>query len=86
MVKRVRTICAPVSGIARPALAVHAACQVQAAEGYAGAAATAYGAFLQRIAAATEQLGRRDDGADAEIVGMVTTMLAEHPWRRRGPA
>jgi colicin import membrane protein len=42
--------------------------------------------FVQRIAVATEQLGRRDDGADAEIVGMVTTMLGEHPWRRRGPA
>jgi colicin import membrane protein len=63
-----------------------AAWQVQAAEGYAGAVATAYGAFLQRIAVSTEQLGRRDDGADAEIVGMVTTMLGEHPWRRRGPA
>jgi hypothetical protein len=57
--------------------------QVDAAAGYARVAANAYGAFLQRIAAVTEQLGRADDDTDAEVIELVTTMLAEHPWRRR---
>jgi colicin import membrane protein len=47
------------------------------------AAANAYGAFLQRIAAATEQLARREENTDAEAIEWVTTMLGEHPWRRR---
>jgi colicin import membrane protein len=57
--------------------------QVDAAVGYARAAANAYGALLQRIAAATEQLARPDEDTDAEVIELVTTMLAEHPWRRR---
>jgi hypothetical protein len=57
--------------------------QVDAAAGYATAAANAYGAFLQRIAAAIDQLARPDEDTDAEAITLVTTMLAEHPWRRR---
>jgi colicin import membrane protein len=57
--------------------------QAQEASGYARAAASAYGGFLHRITAATEQLGRRNDTADAEVVGLVRAMLSEHPWRRR---
>ncbi|MBS4730616.1 hypothetical protein MSM1_20615 [Mycobacterium sp. SM1] len=57
--------------------------QMQAASDYAGAAATAYGAVLQRIADATEQLSYRDDSAIAAVVEMVTAMLDEHPWRQR---
>ena len=57
--------------------------QVDAAAGYARAAASAYGAFLQRIAAATEQLTRTEEDTDAEVIELVTTMLGEHPWRRR---
>jgi colicin import membrane protein len=56
--------------------------QVDAAAGYATAAANAYGAFLQRIAAATEQLARREGNTDAEVIKSITTMLGEHPWRR----
>jgi hypothetical protein len=57
--------------------------QVDAAAAYARAAAHAYGALLQRIAAATEQLAGRGDDIDAEVIELVTTMLGEHPWRRR---
>jgi colicin import membrane protein len=57
--------------------------QVDAAAGYAKVAADAYGAFLLRIAAATEQLARPDEDTDSEVIELVTTMLAEHPWRRR---
>jgi hypothetical protein len=57
--------------------------QAEAAGGYARAAATAYGAYLQRIATATGQLSQRGHSADADVVAMLTTMLAEHPWRRR---
>jgi predicted RNA-binding Zn ribbon-like protein len=57
--------------------------QVDAAAGYARAAASAYGAFLQRIAAAIEQLARPDEDSDAEIIELISTMLGEHPWRRR---
>jgi colicin import membrane protein len=57
--------------------------QVDAAAGYASIAANAYGAFLQRIEAAAEQLASRDEDTDAEVIELVTTMLAEHPWRRR---
>jgi colicin import membrane protein len=46
------------------------------------AAANAYGAFLQHIAAATEQLARREENTDAQVIKSVTTMLGEHPWRR----
>ncbi|WP_204803175.1 hypothetical protein [Mycobacterium riyadhense] len=56
--------------------------QIEAADSYASAAASAYGALLQRIATAIEQLGQHDDSANAEVVQMVTTMLADHPWRR----
>ena len=56
--------------------------QVDAAAGYATSAANAYGAFLQRIAAATEQLARREENTDAEVIKSVTTMLGERPWRR----
>jgi colicin import membrane protein len=37
---------------------------------------------LQRIAAATEQLARREENTDAEVIKSVTTMLGERPWRR----
>ena len=57
--------------------------QVDAAAGYARAAASAYGALLQRIAAATEQLARRDEDTDAEAIELVSGMLGDHPWRRR---
>ena len=57
--------------------------QVDAAVGYARAAANAYGALLQRISAATEQLARPDEDTHAEVIELVTTMLGEHPWRRR---
>jgi colicin import membrane protein len=57
--------------------------QVDAAAEYARAAASAYGAVLQRIAAATEQLARRDEDTDAEVIELVTAMLGDHPWRRR---
>ena len=57
--------------------------QAEEAGGYARAAASAYGGFLLRITAATEELARRDDAADTEVVGLVTAMLNEHPWRRR---
>jgi hypothetical protein len=56
---------------------------VQAANGYATATAACYGGFLQRIAVAARQLSQRPDVADAEIVGLVTTMLDERPRRRR---
>lgn len=56
--------------------------QVEAAESYAGAAANAYGALLQRISTATEQLRQHDEIANAEVVELVTAMLDEHPWRR----
>ncbi|SOJ54964.1 hypothetical protein MSIMFB_02455 [Mycobacterium simulans] len=56
--------------------------QIDAADSYASTAANAYGALLQRIATATEQLRQHDDSANAEVVQMVTTMLADHPWRR----
>ena len=56
---------------------------VQAANGYATATAACYGGFLQRIAVAARQLSQRSDVADAEIVGLVTTMLDERPRRRR---
>jgi colicin import membrane protein len=55
--------------------------QVDAAPGYATAAANAYGAFCSR-AAATEQLARREENTDAEVTKSVTTMLGEHRWRR----
>jgi colicin import membrane protein len=57
--------------------------QAEAAGGYARAAASAYGGFLQRITTATERLARRDDPADTEVVALVIAMLSEHPWRRR---
>ena len=57
--------------------------QVEAAGSYAEAAATAYGAFLQRIAAAAQQLGYRQESPADEVIEMVTTMLADHPWRSR---
>ena len=57
--------------------------QVDAAVGYARAAANAYGALLQRISAATEQLARPDEDTHAGVIELVTTMLGEHPWRRR---
>jgi colicin import membrane protein len=60
-----------------------AECQVDASAGYARVAASAYGALLQRIAAAAEQLARSDEDTDAEVIELVTAMLAEHPWRRR---
>lgn len=56
---------------------------MQAANGYATATAACYGGFLQRIAVAARQLSQRPDVADAEIVGLVTTMLDERPRRRR---
>ncbi|EFG78429.1 hypothetical protein HMPREF0591_1672 [Mycobacterium parascrofulaceum ATCC BAA-614] len=52
---------------------------VQAAENYVAVAANAYGALLQRIEAAVEQL--RVSG-ESELVQIVTAMLDEHPWRR----
>ena len=55
--------------------------QVQAADSYATAAASVYGAFLQRIATAVQQLASRGDGVETEVIDMVTTMLDEHPWR-----
>ncbi|OCB17859.1 hypothetical protein [Mycobacterium intracellulare] len=58
--------------------------QVQAADSYATAAASVYGAFLQRIAAAVERLAGRGDSRDAEIVEVVAAMLDEHPWRDAG--
>ncbi|OOK65214.1 hypothetical protein BZL29_7837 [Mycobacterium kansasii] len=58
--------------------------QVQAADSYATAAASVYGAFLQRIAAATERLASRGDSRDTEVVEMVTAMLGDHPWRDAG--
>jgi colicin import membrane protein len=57
--------------------------QVDTAAGYASAAAKAYGALLQRIAVVTGELANRAEGADAEVIEFVTTMLDEHPWRRR---
>lgn len=51
---------------------------VQAAQDYVAAAASAYGALLQRIEAAVE--GLRDNG-ESELVSMVVAMLDEHPWR-----
>jgi colicin import membrane protein len=57
--------------------------QAEAAGGYARAAADTYGALLQRIATATGQLSQRGHSADADVVAMLTTMLAEHPWRSR---
>ena len=35
------------------------------------------------IAVVTGELAQRAEGADAEVIGFVTTMLNEHPWRRR---
>lgn len=57
--------------------------QVDAAAGYASAAAKAYGALLQRIAVVTGEPAHRAEDADAEVIELVTTMLGEHPWRRR---
>ncbi len=51
--------------------------QVQAAAGYANAAADAYRAFLQRIDTTTARLRTRDRNQDAEIIELVTTMLAD---------
>jgi colicin import membrane protein len=51
--------------------------QVEAASGYAEAAAGAYRAFLQRIDVAAQQLGSRSRSPDAEIIAAVTTMLAD---------
>ena len=58
--------------------------QAQAADGYAAAAASVYSEFLQRIAAAAQQLATRDDSRDSEVVDMVTAMLDDHPWRATG--
>ncbi|ORA07958.1 hypothetical protein [Mycobacterium arosiense] len=55
--------------------------QVQAAHSYAAAAASAYGALLQRISIAAQQLAGRRDSRDAEVIEVVTAMLNEHPWR-----
>jgi hypothetical protein len=38
---------------------------------------------LQRIATATGQLSQRGHSGDADVAAMLTTMLAERPWRRR---
>jgi hypothetical protein len=51
--------------------------QVEAAAGYAEAAASAYRAFLERIDVAAQRLGIRNRSPDAEIVETVTTMLAD---------
>ncbi len=57
--------------------------QVDAADRYVTAAASAYGAFLQRISAATDQLSIREESTDSEVAEVVTKMLGDHPWRRR---
>jgi hypothetical protein len=57
--------------------------QIEAAKEYAGAATGAYGALLARITAVTEQLSRQDGDLNAEVVGIVTEMLDDHPWRRQ---
>jgi colicin import membrane protein len=57
--------------------------QVEAARGYVGAAAAAYGGFLQRIGAAAPQWSERAQGTDTEVAEGVMRMLDEHPWRRR---
>jgi colicin import membrane protein len=51
--------------------------QVQAASSYAEAAAAACRAFLRRIDIATHQLRHRDDSADAEVIAVVMSMLAD---------
>lgn len=51
--------------------------QVAAAAEYAEAAGDAYRAFLQRIDAAVQRLGRRFHSPDAEILAAVTAMLAD---------
>ena len=56
---------------------------MEAARGYVGAAAAAYGGFLQRIGAAAPQWSERDQGTDTEVAEAVMRMLDEHPWRRR---
>ncbi len=52
------------------------------AEAYAEAAAQAFRAFLQRIDTAVSRLGHRNHSPDAEIVDVVSAMLAD-PWVRR---
>jgi colicin import membrane protein len=51
--------------------------QVQAAAGYARAAARAYRVFLQRIETAAQHLRSRDRSPDAEIIEAVRMMLAD---------
>jgi colicin import membrane protein len=53
--------------------------QVEAAASYVDAAGGAYRAFLQRIAGAAQRLGGRNRSPDAEIIAMVSAMLAD-PW------
>ena len=55
--------------------------QVDAAAGYAAAAANAYGAFLQQ-GGRDRAAGPREENTDAEVIKSVTTMLGEHRWRR----
>jgi hypothetical protein len=52
------------------------------AEAYAEAAAAAFRSFLQRIDTAVRRLGHRNHSPDADIVDVVSLMLAE-PWVRR---
>jgi colicin import membrane protein len=51
----------------------------EAAAAYAAAAADAFRSFLWRIRIVSERLRSRDRGPDAEIVAVVTAMLAD-PW------
>ena len=51
--------------------------EVEAAAGYAEAAADACRAFLRRISIAVRELGHRDSSPDAEILAAVIGMLAD---------
>ena len=55
--------------------------QVDAAAGYPRPLPTPTALFCSR-AAATEQLARREENTDAEVIKSVTTMLGERPRRR----
>ncbi|MGZ6780565.1 MAG: hypothetical protein ACXVGO_16425, partial [Mycobacterium sp.] len=52
------------------------------ADAYAEAAAAAFRSFLQRIDTALRRLGHRNRSPDADIVDVVSVMLAD-PWVRR---
>jgi colicin import membrane protein len=52
---------------------------VEPAPSSVAATGAAYRAFLQRIAGAAQRLGGRNRSPDAEIIAMVSAMLAD-PW------